>query len=66
MGSQDQFSLKWKDFHSNIATSFKGLREDDEFLDVTVCCDEERQLEAHKARHSNIGDRATMPQLALQ
>jgi len=50
MGSaiEDQFSLKWKDFHANIATSFKGLRDDDEFLDVTVACDEDKQLQAHK------------------
>ena len=50
MGSaiQDQFSLKWKDFHANIATSFKGLRDDDDFLDVTVACDEDKQLQAHK------------------
>jgi len=46
--NRDNFELKWKDFHANIATSFRGLREDDEFLDVTVACDEDNQLQAHK------------------
>ena len=50
MGSamQEKYSLKWQDFHTNIATSFKDLREEDEFLDVTLACDEDKQVLAHK------------------
>merc|ERR1711936_988878 len=38
MGS-DNFCLRWNDFESNISTSFRELREDSEFFDVTLCCD---------------------------
>jgi len=43
----DPFLLRWNDFYSNITTGFKDLRDDYEFLDVTVACEEE-QLNAHK------------------
>jgi len=39
MGSSDNFCLRWNDFESNISTSFRELREDSEFFDVTLCCD---------------------------
>ena len=50
MGSamQEQFVMKWQDFHSNIAQSFSSLRDEDEFLDVTLACDEDRHIQAHK------------------
>ena len=39
MGSSDNFSLRWEDFPSNISASFRELREDSQFFDVTICCD---------------------------
>jgi len=39
MGSSDNFCLRWNDFESNISTSFRELREDSEFFDVSLCCD---------------------------
>ena len=39
----------WNDFESNISTSFRELREDSEFLDVTLCCDNGVDVvQAHK------------------
>ena len=39
----------WNDFESNISTSFRELREDSEFLDVTLCCDNGVDIvQAHK------------------
>jgi len=43
----EPFLLRWNDFYSNITTGFKDLRDDYEFLDVTVACEDE-QLNAHK------------------
>lgn len=50
MGSaiKEKYSLQWQDFHANIATSFGDLRDEEEFLDVTLACDEDKQVMAHK------------------
>merc|ERR1712096_592372 len=38
---------RWNDFESNISRAFRELREDKDFFDVTLACDDE-QLQAHK------------------
>ena len=35
MTDDQQFCLRWNDFHSNITSAFSDIRDDDEFLDVT-------------------------------
>ena len=45
-GHQDL--LKWKDFHSTFANNFKNLRDEEEFMDVTLACSEDQQIQAHK------------------
>ena len=40
--------MQWNDFKENITTSFKELREDREFTDVTLACEDGEQIEAHK------------------
>jgi len=48
MGSTDeQFCLRWNDFQQCIKSTFQDLRDDTDFLDVTVSCDGE-QVKAHK------------------
>jgi len=47
MATPEKFSLKWNDFESNISVAFQELREDKEFFDVTLACDE-NQVQAHK------------------
>jgi len=44
---QEKFCLKWNDFESNLSDAFRDLREEKDFLDVTLVC-EENQLDAHK------------------
>ena len=46
MGSE-KFCLHWNDFESNISSSFRELRDDKDFFDVTLACDDE-QIHAHK------------------
>jgi len=44
----EKLCLKWNDFQENAITAFKTLREDREFVDVTLACEDGQQLEAHK------------------
>jgi len=46
MGSE-KFCLRWNDFETNISSAFRELRDDKDFFDVTIACDDE-QLQAHK------------------
>jgi hypothetical protein len=46
MGSE-KFCLRWNDFESNISCAFRELRDDKDFFDVTLACDDE-QIQAHK------------------
>ena len=45
--ASEKFCLKWNDFESNISVAFRELREDKDFFDVTIACDDE-QISAHK------------------
>jgi len=48
MGSTDeQFCLRWNDFQQCIKSTFQDLRDENEFMDVTISCDGE-QVKAHK------------------
>ena len=43
----ENFKLKWNDFESNLADSLRDMREEGEFFDVTLACDD-NQISAHK------------------
>ena len=45
--SSEKFCLKWNDFERNISLSFREIREENDFFDVTLACDDE-QIRAHK------------------
>jgi len=45
--ASEKFSLRWNDFENNINSAFKELREEKDFLDVTLVCNE-GQIQAHK------------------
>ena len=47
MGSAEKFCLRWNDFEANISSAFRELREDKDFFDVTLACDDD-QVQAHK------------------
>ncbi|CAH1961784.1 unnamed protein product [Acanthoscelides obtectus] len=36
---EQQYSLRWNDFHSSILSSFRHLRDAEDFVDVTLACD---------------------------
>ena len=60
MGSvpkDDYGLLKWKDYHVTVASTFKMLKDEEDFLDVTLVCDEESQISAHKVfniKHTGV------------
>jgi len=45
---QDKLCLKWNDYQQNAISAFGTLREDREFSDVTLACEDGQQMEAHK------------------
>jgi len=46
MGTE-KFCLRWNDFETNISSAFRELRDDKDFFDVTLACEDE-QIQAHK------------------
>merc|ERR1711892_44865 len=42
-----KFCLQWKEFETNMTTALKDLREEKDFFDVTIAC-EDNQIQAHK------------------
>ena len=44
----EKLCLQWNDFKDNIKTAFANLREDNDFADVTLACEDGQQVEAHK------------------
>ena len=47
MGATEKFCLKWNDFERNISSAFRDIREEKEFFDITLACEDE-QLSAHR------------------
>ncbi|XP_044004146.1 protein abrupt isoform X2 [Aphidius gifuensis] len=44
---EQQYSLRWNDFQSSILSSFRHLRDEEDFIDVTLACDSS-SFTAHK------------------
>ena len=44
----EKFSLKWNDFEANASNSFRKLRREEDFFDVTLVSDDEHHISAHK------------------
>eukprot|EP00092_Neocalanus_flemingeri_P015650 GFUD01016939.1.p1 GENE.GFUD01016939.1~~GFUD01016939.1.p1 ORF type:complete len:368 (-),score=78.43 GFUD01016939.1:68-1171(-) len=47
MSASEKFCLRWNDFETNISVAFRELREEKDFFDVTLACDDS-QIQAHK------------------
>ena len=46
--ADEKLCLQWNDFKENISSAFGDLRQDKEFTDVTLACEDGQQVEAHK------------------
>ena len=48
MQNTEKLCLQWNDFKDNVHFSFGKLRNDNDFTDVTLACEDGQQVEAHK------------------
>ena len=46
--SGEKLCLQWNDFRDNISSAFGDLRDDEEFTDVTLACEDGQQVKVHK------------------
>ena len=44
----EKLCLQWNDFQENVKVAFGNLREDKNFTDVTLVCEDGQQVEAHR------------------
>ena len=48
MNVKEKLCLQWNDFNENLGSSFRDLRGDKELTDITLACEDGKQVEAHK------------------
>ena len=48
MQKSEKLCLKWNDFQENLNSAFGALRNDTEFVDVTLACEDGSTIAAHK------------------
>ena len=44
----EKFNLSWNEFENCASKTVKDLLSDQDFTDVTLVCDEDKQIKAHK------------------
>ena len=44
----EHVSLQWNEFSDHISYTFKNLRDESDFADVTLACEDGEQVEAHR------------------
>ena len=48
MSNSEKLCVQWNEFQSVIGSAFADLREDKDFTDVTLVCEDGKQIEVHK------------------
>jgi len=48
MNTSEKLFMQWSHFQSYISQSFQDMRNGEELFDVTLACDDGKQLNAHK------------------
>ena len=43
-----KYFLQWNDFQNNVVSAFSEMRNDTEFTDVTLVCEDNQKIEAHR------------------
>ena len=44
----EKLCLQWNDFQENVKSAFGHLRGTNDFIDVTLACEDGKQIQAHK------------------
>ena len=52
----ENFYLRWNDFQSNVPKYFQKLRNENDFFDVTLVSDDQKQISAHKVVLSSCSE----------
>ena len=47
MAASQKFCLKWNNFQNSVTSVFDNLRQDEELVDITLCC-EGKKIKAHR------------------
>ena len=53
MIQQEQFHLEWNDFQKGIVSTYQESRNKQDFSDVTLVCEDNQRMRAHKLILSN-------------
>ena len=53
---EEKFCLKWNDFQENTIKTFSKLRKEDDFFDVTLVSEDQKQIMAHKVVLSSCSE----------
>ena len=48
MNIKEKLCLQWNDFNEDLGSSFRDLRGDKDLTDITLVCEDGKQVEAHK------------------
>ena len=48
MQNSEKLCLQWNDFQTNLKSAFQELRNDQDFADVTLVCEDGIHIETHK------------------
>ena len=48
MGTSEKFILKWHEFQENLTESVGSFMKTDNFVDVTLVCEDGEEIKAHK------------------
>ena len=48
MQSGENFCLKWNEFQTNVKATYQGLRQTDDYADITLVCEDGQQIKAHR------------------
>ena len=49
----EKLCLQWNEFKENAVNTFESLKDDEDFTDVTLVCEDGKQVEAHKVILAN-------------
>ena len=52
----EKFCLRWDEFQSNVSKYFNKLRNENDFFDVTLVSDDQKQISAHKVVLSSCSE----------
>ena len=44
----EKFCLRWNEFESNLGNALRDLRDNRDFFDLTLACDDAQEIQVHR------------------